>query len=45
MRGAVESDDKAEAYFQLGKAFLVLGANKEALEMLKTASASNVTTT
>ncbi len=34
LRGAVQSDDKAEAYFQLGKAFLVLGANKEALEML-----------
>ena len=34
LRGAVQSDDKAEAYFELGKVFLVLGANKEALEML-----------
>jgi tetratricopeptide (TPR) repeat protein len=34
LRGAVQSDDKAEAYFELGNVFLVLGANKEALEML-----------
>ena len=34
LRGAVQSADKADAYFELGKVFLVLGANKEALEML-----------
>ena len=34
LRGAAQSADKAEAYFELGKVFLVLGANKEALEML-----------
>ena len=34
LRLAAQSDDKAEAYFELGKVYLVLGANKEALEML-----------
>jgi tetratricopeptide (TPR) repeat protein len=34
LRGAAQSDDKAAAYFELGKVFLILGANKEALEML-----------
>lgn len=35
MRGAVEKADKAAAYYELGKEYLVLGANKEALEMLE----------
>ena len=34
LRLAAQSDDKAGAYFELGKVYLVLGANKEALEML-----------
>ena len=34
LRVAAQSDDKAAAYFELGKVFLILGANKEALEML-----------
>jgi tetratricopeptide (TPR) repeat protein len=33
-RVAVEGDDKAAADYELGKVFLILGANKEALEML-----------
>ena len=33
-RSAVESDDKAAAYFELGRVLLILGAHKEALEML-----------
>jgi tetratricopeptide (TPR) repeat protein len=35
LRSASEKDDKAAAYFELGKVYLVLGANKEALEMLE----------
>ncbi len=34
LRSAVEKDDKAAAYFELGKVYQILGANKEALEML-----------
>ncbi|MGA2026477.1 MAG: tetratricopeptide repeat protein [Syntrophobacteraceae bacterium] len=34
LRCATEKDDKAAAYYELGKVYLVLGANKEALEML-----------
>ncbi len=34
LRTASQSGDKAAAYFELGKVFLILGANKEALEML-----------
>ncbi len=34
LRAATQSEDKAAAYFELGKVFLVLGVNKEALEML-----------
>jgi tetratricopeptide (TPR) repeat protein len=30
----VESDDKAAAYYELGKVILILGASREALEML-----------
>ena len=45
LRGASEKDDKAAAYYELGKVYLILGVNKEALEMLKTASVSNLTTT
>ena len=33
-RSAVENDDKAAAYFELGRVLLILGVNKEALEML-----------
>jgi tetratricopeptide (TPR) repeat protein len=33
-RSAVETEDKAAACYQLGRVFLILGANKEALEML-----------
>ncbi|MFZ0931536.1 MAG: tetratricopeptide repeat protein [Syntrophobacteraceae bacterium] len=35
LRGASEKDDKAAAYYELGKEYLILGANKEALEMLE----------
>ena len=35
LRGAAEKDDKAAAYYELGRMYLILGANKEALEMLE----------
>ncbi|MGA2939515.1 MAG: tetratricopeptide repeat protein [Syntrophobacteraceae bacterium] len=35
LRGASEKDDKAAAYYELGKVYQILGANKEALEMLE----------
>jgi tetratricopeptide (TPR) repeat protein len=35
LRGAEESKDKAVAYYKLGKVYLLLGAPKEALEMLE----------
>ncbi len=35
LRGAEESGDKAAAYYELGKVYLILGVNKEALEMLE----------
>ncbi|MGA2732999.1 MAG: tetratricopeptide repeat protein [Syntrophobacteraceae bacterium] len=35
LRCASEKDDKAAAYYELGKVYLALGANKEALEMLE----------
>ncbi|MGD0400588.1 MAG: tetratricopeptide repeat protein [Syntrophobacteraceae bacterium] len=35
LRCASEKDDKAAAYYELGKVYLILGANKEALEMLQ----------
>ncbi len=35
LRGASEKDDKAAAYYELGKEYLFLGANKEALETLE----------
>ncbi|MGA2403649.1 MAG: hypothetical protein ABSG91_18400, partial [Syntrophobacteraceae bacterium] len=35
LRSASEKDDKASAYYELGKEYLILGANKEALEMLE----------
>ncbi len=33
-RSAVEAEDKAAAFYELGKVFLILGANRESLEML-----------
>ena len=35
LRGATDKDDKAAAYYELGRVNLTLGANKEALEMLE----------
>ncbi len=35
LRGASEKDDKAAAYYELGKVYLLLGVNKESLEMLE----------
>ncbi len=35
LRGASEKDDKAAAYYELGKVYLLLGVNKEALEMFE----------
>ncbi len=35
LRCASEKDDKAAAYYELGKVYLILGVNKEALEMLE----------
>jgi tetratricopeptide (TPR) repeat protein len=35
LRAAVEKDDKAAACYELGRVYLTLGANKEALEMLE----------
>ncbi len=34
-RSAVGKEDKAAAYFELGKTYQILGANKDALEMLE----------
>jgi len=35
LREAAEKDDKAAAYYELGREYLTLGVNKEALEMLE----------
>jgi len=35
LRGASEKDDRAAAYYELGKVYLILGANKEASEMFE----------